>query len=478
MGRTNFFLLLGAGFFYLSVYAGHRPASCNALLGNISRPGTLPGTVVASTSQNNPNYYYHWVRDASLVMYEVLHLLIETNQRLKVNPTVELAVAKSYYERILTEFFAASKFHQQKKAQSGLGEPKFNVDGTAFNDQWGRPQNDGPALRARIAARYAHELLDSGKTPEEIYFLYDPQSAQSLIKADLEYTSHHWNDPSFDIWEETLGTHFYNLLVSRRALLEGAELAERLKDEGAANWYRQQAQGIEPMIKKFYGPEGWIRAHLEEAKGPKKDSNLDVQVILGVLHSSPYQRRSEFYDVDHPAVISTAFHFLSTYEKLFPKLNEGHKGLILGRYSEDHYDGYTTDGKGNGWVISSYAFAEYFYLLADKIRGQGSITIDERTFAFFNWVTSRVKGSLPLQQGKTYLAGFPPFSKLLVALEFLGDAFVARVDDLAGTSGEQNEQIHFETGKPQGAPNLTWNSAAYLSAMRGKAFFERASLSR
>lgn len=30
----------------------------------------------------------------------------------------------------------------------GLGEPHFNVDLTAYTGSWGRPQRDGPALRA------------------------------------------------------------------------------------------------------------------------------------------------------------------------------------------------------------------------------------------------------------------------------------------------------------------------------------------
>lgn len=29
----------------------------------------------------------------------------------------------------------------------GLGEPKYNVDETAFTGDWCRPQRDGPALR-------------------------------------------------------------------------------------------------------------------------------------------------------------------------------------------------------------------------------------------------------------------------------------------------------------------------------------------
>ena len=32
-------------------------------------------------------------------------------------------------------------------SSGGLGEPKFNVDETAFTGAWGRPQRDGPALR-------------------------------------------------------------------------------------------------------------------------------------------------------------------------------------------------------------------------------------------------------------------------------------------------------------------------------------------
>ena len=28
-----------------------------------------------------------------------------------------------------------------------MGEPKYNINCTPFNGEWGRPQNDGPALR-------------------------------------------------------------------------------------------------------------------------------------------------------------------------------------------------------------------------------------------------------------------------------------------------------------------------------------------
>ena len=36
---------------------------------------------------------------------------------------------------------------QELKTLTGLGEPKINIDGSPYNEPWGRPQNDGPALR-------------------------------------------------------------------------------------------------------------------------------------------------------------------------------------------------------------------------------------------------------------------------------------------------------------------------------------------
>lgn len=42
---------------------------------------------------------------------------------------------------------------------TGLGEPKFNVDETAFTGSWGRPQRDGPALRATALIDFGNWLI-------------------------------------------------------------------------------------------------------------------------------------------------------------------------------------------------------------------------------------------------------------------------------------------------------------------------------
>lgn len=46
----------------------------------------------------------------------------------------------------------------------GLGEPKFNVDETAFTGSWGRPQRDGPALRATALIAFGQWLIVSERS--------------------------------------------------------------------------------------------------------------------------------------------------------------------------------------------------------------------------------------------------------------------------------------------------------------------------
>lgn len=43
----------------------------------------------------------------------------------------------------------------------GLGEPKFNVDESAYTGSWGRPQRDGPALRATALIDFGQWLVVS-----------------------------------------------------------------------------------------------------------------------------------------------------------------------------------------------------------------------------------------------------------------------------------------------------------------------------
>lgn len=65
----------------------------------------------------------------------------------------------------------------------GLGEPKFNVDETAFTGSWGRPQRDGPALRATALIAYSKWLINNGYTSTASSIVWP------IIQNDLSYVT-------------------------------------------------------------------------------------------------------------------------------------------------------------------------------------------------------------------------------------------------------------------------------------------------
>lgn len=88
--------------------------------------------MIASPSVVNPDYLYTWVRDSSLVFKVIVDQFTlgeDTSLRGQID-----------------DFFTAEAALQQVSNPSGtvttggLGEPKFNINGTAFTGAWGRPQ--------------------------------------------------------------------------------------------------------------------------------------------------------------------------------------------------------------------------------------------------------------------------------------------------------------------------------------------------
>merc|ERR1719238_1294073 len=104
------------------------------------------------------------------------------------------------------------------------GEPKFYTNGRVYDKPWGRPQNDGPGLRARALVNYAHRVLD-GKSPGgQAYVeqsLYHPGDHTLPIANDLKYVEQQWKADSFDLWEEINGQHFFTKMAQRKSLLAG-----------------------------------------------------------------------------------------------------------------------------------------------------------------------------------------------------------------------------------------------------------------
>lgn len=144
-------------------------------------------------------------------------------------------------------------------------------------------------VRAASLCRLANLLLDDGRSDLVQLVktkLYDGTS-NSLIKKDLEYVSHNWGNACVDLWEEVGGNHFYTRIVQRRALRDGAKLATRLADSGAAGWYNSQLTALEGAILGHWDDsQKFLKVTLNQNGKDYKCSGLDTAVILGILHAS------------------------------------------------------------------------------------------------------------------------------------------------------------------------------------------------
>ncbi len=374
-------------------------ASWEKLLKNISPAGAAPGVVIASPQRVNPDYFFHWVRDAALVM----DVVMEEN---RMHPSAKL-------QKFIDQYIAFSHYIQTKDAISGLGEPKYFVDGRGYTGPWGRPQDDGPALRSLYIIRHTHDLLRKGMKPSELEYLYKAElPAQSLIKRDLEYIAHRWREPNFDLWEEVFGTHFYTLMAIRQALTEGAELAFVLNDEAAGSYYQWQASLVDDHLKRFIQNNHFVNT-IDFAGGLNyKHSNLDTSILLAFHHVG----ETSVFKLQDVKLKNTIRLLENAFNRVYPLNQRGISAVALGRYPEDQYYG------GNPWILTTLAVAEYYYRLA---RQTNNLKLVEK-----------------------------------------GDAYLERVYFHSRADGAMAEQWDKFTGFHISADELTWSHASFITAIR------------
>ena len=188
--------------------------------GQVMRPH--PGSVLASPELSSydpdPDYFFHWLRDAAVVM--------ESVRLLAADPVHGPAARQAFADYIrfshhlcglsgsarlaegdpregVQEFFLQYVRPQADIARAEgdfvRGETRYNPDGTIDIISWPRPQFDGPAMRALGILRVGLDAL-----PEDVRPL-----ARDLVIGDCDCIVRRWREPSFDIWEEEIGLHFY-----------------------------------------------------------------------------------------------------------------------------------------------------------------------------------------------------------------------------------------------------------------------------
>lgn len=367
------------------------------------------GSVLASPLDAHwdpePDYFYHWARDAGVVMaiapllapadpdgwtrrladYVRFSLEIATRPGPPANPL--RATTRPDHTQFLREDADLASLAGDRL----LGEPRVNADGMADCERWGRPQFDGPALRALSLLAWDGPL---------------PPEADALLALDLGHVLAHAAAPSIGPWEEEPAARCaFTLLAQRAALRRGAD--------------RLGAAGIKPALAAIEtaldglcdGENGHLRAY--SAAAPDV---TDAAAILGVL----LDPLAPTFGVDDPRVLATAHHVEEWSRAAYPITTA--EAPLVGRWPQDIYFG------GNPWLPTSLGFAEFHFVRAR--------TAPDRA------------------------AADAAFAR--------GEAFFEAVRRLLPDAGALPEQLERQTGAPISCRDLTWSHAALIAVAEAR----------
>ncbi len=439
--------------------------SSQRLLDNILLEGPFPGAVIAGTTRVAPNYYSHWVRDAAIVAIEVANTYEQSSLEKQSTLLPYLVAYVNFSKHVQALDNRAGEAYGR-----GLGEVRFNPDGTAFNEDWGRPQHDGPALRA-ISMMRIHQILLKSESDEAsrtslLKSLYSADIAdRSVIKSDLEYLAHFAQTPCVDLWEELTGSHFYTLMTVRASLEMGASFAQKQNDPSAGSFYLQQSTAIGELLENHWIPsKGLIAPTLNYQGGLSgKTADLDISVLLAALHVGDV---SNTFSILDPRIAASSLALLKRMDQIYPinRVKKDKYGLSLapavGRYPEDVYDGVGFSG-GNPWFLATLAYAEWLSRIS-HLAQKRNLDLSEPLAELMQYF------GYDAESGKRI--GRPERKALIE----IADRFFRRVRQHTDGSepneptfsGRLSEQFDRDTGFQRGAENLTWSYAACGSALR------------
>ncbi|KAJ5737957.1 Glucoamylase [Penicillium malachiteum] len=418
-------------------------------LGNkgVKAPGTAAGLFIASPNTANPDYFYTWTRDSALTFKCLIDLLDSGSSDYGLN-RAELETDIRNYVSAQAVLQNVSNPSGTLEDGTGLGEPKFEIDLNPFTGSWGRPQRDGPALRAIAMITYSNYLVSRGKKSDVVNIMWP------IISNDLAYVGQYWNETGFDLWEEQDGSSFFTLAVQHRALVQGAALAKTIGKTCSA--CSSQASQVLCFLQSFWNGE-YITANINM---DTTRTGIDASSVLGSIHTfdpeascddSTFQPCSSRALANHKVYVDA---FRSIY-----KVNDGIKegsAANVGRYPEDVYQG------GNPWYLTDLAAAEMLYDALYQWNKIGSLEITQTSLSFFRDFDSTIKAGTYSSRTKTY--------KILTsAIRAYADDFVGLVEKYTPSNGSLAEQYNRNTSVPLSANDLTWSFASFLTSIQRRA---------
>jgi glucoamylase len=316
-----------------------------------------------------------------------------------------LVSAPAWREKVIPDFQKYVRPNEELAAVRGsavTADTRVNPNGTIDISRWARPQHDGPPPRALSVLKW----LRKHKVTAD---------ASELLRRDLDFTAKHWRDPSFDIWEEESGHHYYTLCVAAAALSEGAEWL-------GSDALRTEAQAIYRALDGFWreGPGYYTSRVLPD--GAKSTKELDIAVILSAVHAAG---EGDVHTPRDPRMHSTLERLESLFDTAYPINHQRPKerGPAMGRYLGDVYY------SGGAYYFSTLGASEFCFLAA-AAHAPGC---DERR----KWVER-------------------------------GDGFLETTRTFTPASGDLSEQFDQRTGEQTSAKHLAWSYAAFISCVTAR----------
>jgi glucoamylase len=391
-----------------------------------AKKGAIVASPVLAAYDPDPDYFFHWYRDSAVVV-EALRLLhadgmvgeetratladfVSFNRSLQQLDGRKLAASPAWRQSVdpgFVQYLRSDAELADVHGEAVAADTRINPDATLDISKWARPQFDGPSLRALALLRWMSGLDRTVAA----------QAAQ-LIRADLAFAAAHWRTPSFDIWEEEQGSHYYTLCVAGAALEEGAAWLEDSGERRVAHHYRTESGEIWRSLDEFWAPaEEYFRSRVLSG-GAASRKELDIAVILAAIHA---QRTGTRHSVHDPRMHATLARLEALFSDAYPinHKRDARRGPAMGRYANDVYY------SGGAYYFATLGAAEFCFRAAAG--GSGSRAWIER-----------------------------------------GDAYLETVRAFTPAGGELSEQFDKSTGAQTSARHLAWSYAAFISCVTAR----------
>ncbi len=396
--------------------------------------GSVVASPVLADWDPEPDYFFHWFRDSSLVM-DALRLLHEDGQvgdealamltdfiafssALRGLDGRNLRQPRGWRERVREDFHQYLRDEAELACVRGadvVAETRVNADGTLDISKWARPQHDGAALRALTLLRWhPHVHADEPRA----------QALAQLLRHDLSFVLAHWSEPAFDMWEEQRGLHYHTLAVSAAALAAGADWHEGAGNAAAAQACRVAVRQIRERLDAFWLADAGFYASHQSSGGADARQMLDISVVFAAIHG--WDGSAGRHTAGDPRMQATLRRLMDLFNDEYAINREHRAAPAMGRYRGDRYF------SGGAYYFSTLAAAELCFrvacLAADDAAAQdGAAQWRER-----------------------------------------GDAFLATVRAFTPASGDLSEQFDQRSGAQTSARHLAWSYAAFISCLAAR----------